>query len=375
MKADLRSIKDVLNSFLAEIAEVDNIRKSISAPICTPFNIKDRTPDFSNVEFDLSPDSFWIEDNAYIWVYAEAWYYHHLMSHPKHNKVPKYYLQPAQPIYQEWKDEEKDVIYRGTIIPEPGDAVLNDYLISLASCVQDCNEKGVIWIKSMKSFVQYIREDISFELQGSLECIFPYKMEIRHGYSLQRIGNKFEKVERGYILRNIEDPVIPIDILTASDILKNLATVVLEGRPNSQHTAAEALGFAWLCHAVGSARLMTREKNVYTTPLTALKAVDPEKIGNPLQPKFYVSIQTFHGPKDVPISKILYDFLIALPRNPGSLCIFSKPISTLLRTLYDKGIKASERAKSLGKITFLTFMSQATHWFEHRPCPKMAMKL
>lgn len=282
MKADLRSIKDVLNSFLAEIAAVDKIRKSISAPICAPFNIKDCTPDFSNVEFDPSPDSFWIEDNAYICIYAEAWYYRQLMSHPKENKVPNYYLQPAQPIFQEWRDEEREVTYRGTIIPDPGDTTLNDYLISLASCIQDSNEKRAVWIKSLKSFVQYIREDTPFELQGSLECIFPYKMEIRRGYSLQRIGNDFEKVERGYILRNIEDPVIPIDILAASDILKNLATVILEGRPNSQQTAAEALGFAWLCQAVGSARLMTREKNLYTTPLTALKAVDPEKLGNPL---------------------------------------------------------------------------------------------
>lgn len=375
MKADLRSVKDVLNSFFAEIAAVEKIRKSISVPICTPFNIKDRTPDFSNIEFDPAPYSFWKEDNAYIWIYAEAWHYRQLMSHPKNNKVPDYYLQPAQPIYQEWLDEEKEVIYRGTIIPEPGDAILNDYLILLASCIQDGNEKRAVWIKSLKSFAQYIREDIHFELQGSLECIFPYKMEIRRGYSLQRIGNEFEEVERGYILRNIEDPVIPIDILAASDILKNLATVVLEGRPNSQHTAAEALGFAWLCHAVGSARLMTREINVYHTPMTALKAVDPGKLGNPLQPKFYVSIQTFHGPKDVPISKILYDFLIALPRNPKGHFIFSKPISTLLRTLYDKGVKTSERAKSLGKITFLTFMSQATHSFGHRPSFKKAMKL
>lgn len=125
MKADLRPVKDVLDSLLAEIAAVDKIQKSFSAPICAPFNIKIRTPDFSNVEFDNTPDSFWKEDRTYIWIYAEAWRYSLLMSHPKQNKVPEYYLQSAQPIYQEWRDEEKEVTYRGTIIPEPVDATLN----------------------------------------------------------------------------------------------------------------------------------------------------------------------------------------------------------------------------------------------------------
>lgn len=131
MKADLKSVKNVLGSFLTEIAAAEETQKSISAPIWASFNIKDRTPNFSNLEFDPAPDSFWIEENAYIWIYAEARCYLQLMSHLKSNKVHEYYLQPAQPIYQKWQDEERDVIYRGAIIPEPGDAILNDYLISL----------------------------------------------------------------------------------------------------------------------------------------------------------------------------------------------------------------------------------------------------
>ncbi len=366
---DLEPCKNVLLSFLSEIAAVEKIRKSISAPICTPFNIKDRTPDFSGIEFAPAPDTFWIEDNAYTWIYADPWHYRSLMQHPKSNTIPEYYLQPALPLYMQWRDQERDVIYRGSIIPTPGEINLNEYLYKLSSWIEEKNEKRVVWIKSLKSFTQFIREDIPFELQGSLECIFPYKMEIRRGHSIERIGNEIQEIERSYILRIIEDPVYPIDILAASDILKNLANEVLEGRPNSQHVAAETLGFALLCHAVGSARIMTREKIVYRTPLIALKSADPAMQEKPYQPKYYINIQTFFGFKDIPISKTLHDFLIALPRDPGSILIFTKPISTMLRTLYDKGVAKSERARSLGKITFLTFMSQSTHWYGHRPSP------
>ena len=177
------------------------------------------------------------------------------MLHPKSNKMPDYYLLHALPIYQEWLYKEKEVTYRGIIIPSPGDLNLGDYLTELASYIQDGNEKRAVWIKSLKSFLQYIREDIPLELQGSLECIFPYKMEIRKGEKMQETEEGFKNIKCNYILRNIDEEVYPIDILAAADILKHLTSTVLEGRPNAQHTAAEALGFAWLCHAVGSARL------------------------------------------------------------------------------------------------------------------------
>lgn len=370
MNFELEPVKEVLRSFLTDIKNVEKIKQNISAPINTPFNIKDRIPDFREIAFALAPDNFWIEDNAYTWIYAEAWHYRSLMLQPQNNRLPEYYLQPALPLYQKWYDLEKDIVYCGCTIPVPGDINLADYLQELATCVEEKNEKRAVWIKSLKSFVQYIREDIPLEFQGTLNGIFPYKMEIRRGHTLQYIKDELENVEHSYILRNIEDPVYPIDILAASDILQNLATVVLEGRPNSQHNAAEALGFAWLCHAVGSARLTTRENIVYETPLTAFKVVDPINLKNPFQSKYIVNIKTLYGVKDIPISKTLYNFLISLPRSPGSVCVFSKPISTLLRTLYNKGVKKSDRARSLGKITFLTFMSQATHVIGHRSSSK-----
>lgn len=236
----------------------------------------------------------------------------------------------------------------------------------MASCIQEGNEKRAVWIKSLKSFLQYIREDTPFEIQGTLDCIFPYKMKINREDLPCYAPDTFVKREHGFILRNVNEPVYPIDVFAAAEILQNLAKAVLEGRPNGQYTAAEALGFAWLCHAVGFARVMTQEKVIHTTSLQALKTIDSTE-ETKQYPNHFITIQTFHGLKDIPISKTLFDFLTALPRSEGDDSIFSKPISTLLRTLYDKGVSGSERAKSLGKITFRKFMSQSTHWYGHRP--------
>ena len=41
---------------------------------------------------------------------------------------PEFYSQKAQPLYEKWLLEEKDICYRGTIIPDPGKMLLNQYL-------------------------------------------------------------------------------------------------------------------------------------------------------------------------------------------------------------------------------------------------------
>ncbi|HEY4831665.1 MAG TPA: hypothetical protein VIH61_03795 [Waddliaceae bacterium] len=368
MKTDLEPAKKVLRSFLADIEDIKTLRRLMSIPqLASSFTIQDQTPEFDASEFIPAPNSYWEQEDAYIWLYADAWDFRSFMQQPKNNQMPEYYLQAALPLYQQWRDQEKEVVYRGCIIPIPDDVSLEAYLRHLSSCIEEKNEKRSVWIKSLKSFTQFIRDDIPLELQGTLESIFPYKMKINRGYSFKKTDNGIQKFNRSYILRNVDDPVFPIDILAASDILKNLTMVVLEGRPNSQHAAAEALGFALICHAVGSARVITRENIIHEIPLTALKFSKPAKNEILFHPQYYANIQSFYGFKDAPISKTLYDYLISLPRNQGSVSIFSKPISTLLRTLYDKGVKRSELARSLGTITFRTFMSQSTHWFGHRP--------
>lgn len=58
MEINLEPAKDVLRSFDSEIAKVEKIRQGISASICAPFYIKDRTPCFSHAEFAPAPDSY-----------------------------------------------------------------------------------------------------------------------------------------------------------------------------------------------------------------------------------------------------------------------------------------------------------------------------
>jgi hypothetical protein len=51
LKHDLEPAKNILRNFLSEIDKVKDIRKSISQPILTPFEIKNRTPDLRGIEF------------------------------------------------------------------------------------------------------------------------------------------------------------------------------------------------------------------------------------------------------------------------------------------------------------------------------------
>jgi hypothetical protein len=365
---DLQPIKDILRTFLVEIEAVKKLRQSVSESIIPPFTMQDRLPDFSRIEFQPAADSFWEKDNAYMWIYAEAWHYRSLMQHPKINRMAEYYRQPTQPLYQQWLDLQKEVIYRGEIIPPPGEASLGDYLLQLASMIMEKNEKRAIWNKSRCSFVEFLRKKTPLALQGNLESILPRKMQVFHDYSFQHTDQDIQQVDRSFILRRIDDAIYPIDIWASAEILQNLARVALEGRPNSQHTALEALAFAWICHAIGFSRLMTREKIIHASPLL-LKCVDPAVPKTYFQPKYYSTLQTLFGPIDTPISKMLHDFLLALPRVPGNTRIFTKPYSMLLRTLYDKGINTSERLRNLGKITFLTFMSQSHEVFNYRHSP------
>ncbi|WP_068466706.1 hypothetical protein [Candidatus Protochlamydia phocaeensis] len=360
MKANLEPAKQVIKDFLAEIEELKKIRAAISAPMhATSFSIKDQMPEFDQNE--CMSDDYWEKEDAYIWLYAEAWDFRAFMHRPK-LALPDYFQQSAFPAYLQWQDEEKDILYRGYIIPPPGESqALGDYLQELALMASEQNEHRSVWIKSLRSFLEFLRQDTDFDQQGAIESLFPYKMEFRPGYSFERVGEKVEKVERRYILRRVDDAVYPIDILTASDIIKNLAKTFLEGRPNSQRSAAEALGFAWLCHVVGACRLMTREEAVFATPITQLKIQEANPVG-----EYSIGIESFFGVIDIPISKTLYHFLLALPRDPTTDRIFSLPWRSLLRTFQEKGVKASKQACNLGNITFLTFMSAPHEAIGHR---------
>jgi len=372
---DISAAKNVLQTFLNEIEEVKAIRKQMTPPqFARSLTIKDKMPVFEDSEFNSLKNTFWTEEDAYIWLYGVAKEYRSLMHRPKPNPIPSYYSQLAKPLYQQWRQEEKEVFHRKCEkIPLPEDDInLHNYLQQLALAVSEGNEHRDVWIESLRSFIQFLREDTDLEQKGPLEILFPSKesckgMEIRKNALLRREGKEIKEVECRSILRRIEDTVYPIDIFAASEILKNLSTAVLEGRSNSQRSAAEALAFAWLCHAVGCYRLVTREDIIFSTELSCLRPVDLNKPKEWLKPTHFIGINSLYGVIDVPISKTLYEFLLALPRDPGSNRLFNMDKETVLRTFRNKGVKQSERAKHLGPITFLTFMSPPHHAIGHRP--------
>lgn len=370
---DLEQAKAVLRTFQAEIESVKKIRQGISEPMpALSFSVKDRMPEFDSSEGVPAPDSFWIKEDAFMWLYAEAWHFRSLIQRPKLPPIPEYYRQSALPIYQQWRSEEKEVFLRGNIIPLPkNDIPLSDYLQELALTISEKNERRTIWRKSLRCFLAFIRADAAEDLHGTLEILFPYKMEFRNGYSFEHTGKEVKQVECSSILRRVDKEIYPIDILAAAEITENLSKVVLEGRPNSQHSAAEALGFAWICLAVGSAHIatLTRQEILHSLLLSALKSPNPEKPIT-LRSEYFITIQTLFGLINIPISKTLHDFLIALPRDPNQSRIFCKAHAALLRTFYEKGVKPSKRAKGLGKITFRTFTSQPHEALGHRPSLK-----
>jgi hypothetical protein len=376
VKIDLEPAKKVLRTFLKEIENTKNFRTSMSLPQpALSFRVKDKVPEFDTTEFNSESNSYWEED-AYTWIYADARNYRALMHRPPPHQIPEYYSQPARLLYQQWQQEGKEVLHRKCVrIPIPADGVsLIDYLKELAAKILDDNEHRDVWIESLRSFLQFLREDTHLNQKGPLEVLFPSKesckgMELRKGYSSRVKEEKIEQVECHYILRKIEDTVYPIDILATSEILMNLFKTVLEGRPNSQRSAAEALGFAWLCHAVGCYRLVTREELVFSTELNGFRSLDLSQSKEWFKPTHFIGVNSLFGIIDVPISKTLYDFLLALPRNPGSNRIFNMDLDVISRTLHEKGVEPSKRARHLGKITFLTFMSEPSHAIGHRTIP------
>ena len=373
MKYNLEPAKTVLRTFLKEMEEIKAIRKQMSSPqAAQSFTIEDRMPVFDTTEFSPAPDSFWEKEDAYIWLYADAWNFRALMHRPASPPISEYYSQLAYPLYQQWRMESKELFHRKCVqIPEPRKRIsLQKYLQSLALIISKKNEHRDVWIESLRSFLQFLRADTHLDQKGSLEVLFPSKesckgMELRQGHRLRRQGRGFREVETQHILRSIEETVYPIDILAASEILMNLSHALFHGRPNSQYSAAAALGFAWLCHAVGCYRLVTREDLLFATKIDSFRL--PVSCSNQwIEPSHFIGIESLFGVINVPISKKLYEFLLSLPRGPDQNNIFNMDLDTVSRTFREKGVDQSKRARHLGKITFLTFMSPPHEIIGHR---------
>lgn len=306
-------------------------------------------------------DGYWNKAYAYIWMYADIEKFHSYRQGPKIESVPGYYQQMAEPVYDQWRDEEKEIFCRGVVIPRPAPKLtLAEYLHDLSFMVSVRNEHRDVFMKSLRCFLEFLRQDTEMDQQGNLEALFPYKMELRK--------ESTDVEERRYILRRVDTAAYPIDIFATAEIFKNLAKACLEGRSNAQGTAAEALGFAWLCLAASAFRVLTRESILFDTPVTALESLK-SKNAHTRQ----ISIKSFFGTTTVPISQTLYRFLMALPRDERKDGLFSSPWRSLLRTLQEKGVKPSGRAQKLGRISFLTFMSHPHEAIGYRASNKRSI--
>ncbi len=162
--------------------------------------------------------SFWEKKKAYGWLYAEPWHFRALMHRPKASIIPEYYQQPALPVYLQWQSEDREVFHRKRVmIPPPCEQItLADYIQQLALTVSEQNEHRDVWIESLRCFLQFLRDDTDLDQQGALEVIFPFKMELRKGYSLQRKKRIIEKKEASaYVVSNL---ILTYGIMEALDI-------------------------------------------------------------------------------------------------------------------------------------------------------------
>lgn len=357
MMHNIQACKDVLINFLDDFEKIRKFHQDISAPVLAPFYIDDQTPDMTNVHFQPESESYLRQEETYAWIYGEPLHYRALMHFPNAPQIGKYFQREAQSVYQEWYHCERDVIFRGEPIPEPTKGTtLHEYLYELSEIVKDGNEKRIIWHKSLNSFCQFIKEH-THDRHGNLETIFPNEKIVEDSYQIKKTEQGFIKIPCQLILRNPQAAEYPITIFTASTIIQNLINAVQCGRRQGQHNTAQALGLAWLCLAVGSARIMAYEEFIRIAPISALKIaplIESEKL---FKPECHITIDSLHGPREVPISKTLYNFLLALPRDPTSKTIFTQPLSTLLRSFYNQGLQNSETGKFEGKITFRTLMA------------------
>ena len=88
MLQDISAAKNILKAFLKDIEETTAIRKQMSSPqFAKSFIIKDKMPVFEATEFNPSKDTSWTNEDAYIWLYADAKEYRSFMHRPKERRL------------------------------------------------------------------------------------------------------------------------------------------------------------------------------------------------------------------------------------------------------------------------------------------------
>jgi hypothetical protein len=341
MTKDFEPAKAVLRRFLSEIDALKKIRQQISAPILTVFGTE--MPSLEGIPFAPAPDSHYEKDDAYIWIHGATRYFPLMLREPLNFSVPEFYSQPAQNLYKKWQDVDPNIsidILPTSGIPKPArDETLINYIGRLRTEIES-GENRKRWWRSFASFVNFIRKDTRLiEIQGTLNSFFPEKMAI-HG---------------GVIVRKVPLTLYPVDILVASEIVQGLVSMTLEARSDVQEAAAQALGLTLICLAAGERRLQTRVDVLHQTLIGGIRKED--KPDDPFAARRFLPVRTYFGKVDMPISNTVHDYLVALPRG-DSPHLFTLSIQTL-RKHFNRAVSKIKRAEGLGKITFLTLMSQS----------------
>jgi hypothetical protein len=345
-KPNLEPAKAILKAFIDERTQLMDVQRGMT-PLFSTVGEEVPKSDLAQIEIVNTADPYWEKENARAWIYAASRYIP-LMRRPKKHQVHPFYEQTALPLFKEWHLLIRDVcIFPKYCIPNPiGEEALHGYLERLRSIIVDKGERRKIWWHSLRSFTDFLRKKAKLvELWGDLDIIFPEEMTI---YSET-------------IIRKVPPTIYPIDILAVAEILQNLAKHVFEGPSHAQESAAQALGLAWVCLTSGLARFMTRLEILHQLLPATLKSLPQD---DPFKPNYWLTIPSLFGKQDTPISKTLYDYLQALPRT-HSHYLFGMPLGSLRRAL-DRAIHSSQRAQTLGKITFLTFMSEPHEAIGHR---------
>ncbi len=204
--------------------------------------------------------------------------------------------------------------------------------------------------RCLRSFLDYLRNNLTSVEIAFLEHIFPAEMEIRESYGydwgITKKGREQQKVPRSLILRRVQPQEYPIPIKTAAAVLERLSDRIITGRPNSKQTSAEVLGLCWLCLTAARLRLPVEVKDLRCLSPTCLNRAKSDTLPT-------INLPTLFGELAVPISNYLWNFLATFP---GKNALFQATEPSLYRTLKSV-IWTLPSGMVEGKITFATFLA------------------
>ncbi len=334
MKIDLSEVKAIIRDLQEGIEKRRQIREGIK---------------HSNPEWDELSDENWKNTKSRCWIHGatkvgeanelEQW----LFDNPPFSETSLENAAKCVQLWRQWLEIEDAYygLFEDFEFDEPfEDETLRDFIVRMGKIVESEGKGARLEWRALKSFLAYLR-NIAQEEIAFIEQIFPKKMDLFHGR----------------IIRRIRPEVYPISENFTGDILIELARMCLDGRPNIQHTAAEALGLSWLCLTASRLRLPTYlETMIYPTKSSALlfEGEFPQLLA-----------PTFFSDRKIRISERVAKYLHALSLIPSKRpreTILQKPYDSLRRT-FRRALKRISPPLELGQITFLTLLSPP-HPFE-----------